>query len=129
MTERARFTQSIPSFVVEDVVKTAEYYRDQLGFEIIGYFFEDPPVFAIVGRDGARLHIGKIDEGQAMRVNTEIRKGIGHDAYVSVDNIQTLYEEYKDKDVEIVEGPVERIYGCTELIIKDINGFQIVFGQ
>ena len=40
-----------PFFLVADVRKAAEYYRDKLGFTIIGYFFEEPPVFAMVGRD------------------------------------------------------------------------------
>src|SRR5580704_2979096 len=39
-----------PYFLVADVVKAAEHYRDKLGFTIRGYFFEDPPVFAMVGR-------------------------------------------------------------------------------
>lgn len=129
MSERAKLKQVAPSFVVADVVKTAEYYRDALGFEIRGYFFEDPPVFAIVGRDGVEFHFGKIDEGNEMRVNTDIRRGIGHDAYIFIDDVQSLFEEFKDKNVEIVEGPVKREYGCIELIVRDCNGFQLVFGQ
>jgi catechol 2,3-dioxygenase-like lactoylglutathione lyase family enzyme len=39
-----------PQFVVPDVVAAAEYYRDILGFRILGYFL-DPPVYAIVARD------------------------------------------------------------------------------
>jgi len=129
MAEKAKLNQVAPSFIVEDVVKTAEYYRDMLGFKILGYFFEDPPVFAMVGRDGVEFHFGKVDDGQQMRVNTEIRKGIGHDAYIFVDDIQALFEEFSEKDIEIVEGPVKRVYGCIELIVKDCNGFQLVFGQ
>ena len=41
-----QFKSIAPSFVVDDVVSTAEYYRDVLGFQILGYF-ADPPVFAI----------------------------------------------------------------------------------
>jgi hypothetical protein len=129
MSEKAKLTQVAPSFVVEDVVKTAEYYRDELGFEILGYFWEDPPVFAMVGRDGAKFHFGKIDEGQTVKVNTDVRDGIGHDAYVFVNDIQALFEEYSRKNVDIVEGPIQRVYGRIELIIRDCNGFQLVFGQ
>jgi catechol 2,3-dioxygenase-like lactoylglutathione lyase family enzyme len=35
---------------VPDVVATAEFYRDKLGFELLGYFL-DPPVYAMVRRD------------------------------------------------------------------------------
>jgi len=43
-----------PHFVVPDVVVSAEYYRDVLGFKIMGYWF-DPPVFAIVARDNVKI--------------------------------------------------------------------------
>ena len=129
MSETPKLIQAVPSFVVADVVKTAEYYRDKLGFEILGYFWEDPPVFAIVGRDGVNFHFGKIDEGKEMRVNTDLRPGIGHDAYVFVNDIQALFEEFSEKGVDIVEGPVQRVYNCIELIIRDYNGFQLIFAQ
>jgi Glyoxalase/Bleomycin resistance protein/Dioxygenase superfamily len=128
MSEKAKLKQVAPSFVVADVMKTAEYYRDELGFTILGYFL-DPPVFAMVARDGVEIHIGRIDEGKTVRVNEEARKGLGTDAYIFVDDVQALYEEFKEKNVEIVEGPVRRVYNRIELTIKDINGFQLVFGQ
>lgn len=128
MSEKAKLTQVAPSFVVEDVVKTAEYYRDKLGFTILGYFL-DPPVFAMVARDGVEFHFGKIDEGQEMKGNEMIRKGLGNDAYIFVDDVQSLYEEFNARGVEIVEGPIRRIYDCIEITVRDCNGFQLVFGQ
>lgn len=101
---KAKLTQVAPSFVVTDVVKTAEYYRDKLGFKILGYFL-DPPVFAMVARDGVEFHFGKIDEGREMKGNEMVRKGLGNDAYIFVDDVQGLYEEFNAKGVEIVEAP------------------------
>ena len=46
-----RIGRIAPEFLVADVIKAAEHYRDKLGFRIVGYFFADPPVFAMVGRD------------------------------------------------------------------------------
>jgi hypothetical protein len=40
-----------PQLVVPNVVATAEYYRDVLGFVINGYYL-DPPVYTIVERNG-----------------------------------------------------------------------------
>jgi hypothetical protein len=45
-----RSLSAVPQFTVPDVVQTAEYYRDVLGFAIAGYW-ADPPVFAIVQRE------------------------------------------------------------------------------
>jgi hypothetical protein len=112
---------------VPDVVKTAEFYRDKLGFELLG-FFADPPVYAMVRRDSAEIHFGKADDDR-IQVNETVRKGLGSDAYIFVSAVNALYEEYVGRGVEITEGPIKRIYDCTEITVKDCNGFQLVFGE
>jgi catechol 2,3-dioxygenase-like lactoylglutathione lyase family enzyme len=126
MPERARLRSVAPQFVVPDVVKAAEYYRDVLGFEILG-FFADPPVFAMVRRDGVELHFGKIDIERSMQNNDMVRHGLGTDAYIWVDDIDRLHRELRGKRADIVEGPIRRVYDCTELTVRDCNGFQLVF--
>ena len=122
-----RLTGIAPQFVVPDVVKTAEFYRDKLGFEILG-FFAEPPVYAMVRRDNAEIHFGKADS-EAIQVNETVRKGLGSDVYVFVSDVNALYHEFVEKGVEITEGPVKRIYECIEITVKDCNGFQLVFGE
>ncbi len=126
--EKARLNQVAPAFVVRDVVATAEYYRDKLGFAILGYFL-DPPVFAMVARDGVEFHFGKADAGQELKNNEMFRKGLGTDAYIFVDDVQKLYEEFSDRQVDIIEGPVKRVYNCVEITVRDCNGYRLVFGQ
>ncbi|PYS91732.1 MAG: bleomycin resistance protein [Acidobacteria bacterium] len=116
-----------PQFVVQDVVKTAEFYRDKLGFELLGYF-ADPPVYAMVRRDSAEIHFGKADSDK-IQTNETVRRGLGTDAYIFVTDVNELYHEFKERGVEITEGPIKRIYECTEITIKDCNGFQLVFGE
>lgn len=124
----ARLTKAAPTFVVEDVVRTTEYYRDTLGFTILGYFL-DPPVFAMVERDGVEIHFGKADAGTSAQTNESVRKGLGNDVYIFVDDVNALYDEFRTRDVEIVEGPVKRVYDCVEMTIRDCNGFRLVFGE
>ena len=121
-----RLLKAAPQLVVRDVVKTAEFYRDELGFSILGYF-ADPPVFAMVARDDVEIHFGKADSDR-IQMNDSVRKGLGTDVYIWVSDINELYDELSQRNVKILEGPVKRIYNCTEVVIKDINGFQIVFG-
>ncbi|MFN0278192.1 MAG: VOC family protein [Pyrinomonadaceae bacterium] len=123
---KANFTGIAPQFVVPDVVTTAEFYRDKLGFEILSYFAE-PPVYSMVRRDNAEIHFGKSDSDKT-QVNENVRRGLGNDVYIFVSDINALHEEFLEKGVDIVEGPIKRIYDCTEITIKDCNGFQIVFG-
>jgi len=92
-----------PQFVVADVVRTAEFYRDKLGFEILGYFL-DPPVYAMVRRDSAEIHFGKAD-GQHIQMNEMVRNGLGTDAYIFVTDVNALIEEFSERGVKIIEGP------------------------
>jgi uncharacterized glyoxalase superfamily protein PhnB len=120
------FKSIAPSFVVSDVVATAEYYRDVLGFEILGNF-ADPPVFAMVGRGGVEIHFGKAD-AEPQRSNLELRK-ISSNAYIWVDDVDALHQELIASGADIIEGPTLRIYNCVEMEVRDCNGFKLVFSQ
>ena len=122
-----KLTGLAPQFVVSDVVATAEYYRDKLGFEILGYFAQ-PPVYSMVRRDSAEIHFGKVD-GDKVQLNEAVRKGLGSDVYIFVTDVNALFDEFRSRDVEIIEGPVKREYECTEITVKDCNGFKLVFGE
>ena len=128
MGNKAQLTGIAPQFVVPDVVRAAEFYRDKLGFEILGYF-PDPPVYAMVRRDNAEIHFGKIDDGGEMRFNESVREGLGSDVYIFVSDINSLYQEFAERGADIIEGPVKRIYDCVEITVKDCNGFLLVFGE
>ncbi|HTH39115.1 MAG TPA: VOC family protein [Pyrinomonadaceae bacterium] len=123
---KVEFKKIATQFVVEDVVRTAQYYRDVLGFEILGYF-ADPPVYAMVARGGVEMHFGKADNRR--QVSSTGRRRVGFDAYIWVDDISGLFDELTKAGAEIVEGPVKRVYESTEFVVKDCNGFTLVFGD
>src|SRR6476659_7534401 len=85
-----KFTRIVPHFPVPDVVRAADFYVARFGFTNRGYFLE-PPVFAIVERDGVELHFGKSDNGQALPGNT-IRRG-ALDAYIHFKDLDALHKE------------------------------------
>lgn len=117
-----------PQFAVTDVVKTAEYYRDSLGFEILGYWL-DPPVYVIVKRGSVEIHFGLTDDlKNPQRSNHEHRQD-GLDLYVRISGIEALYDELKHKEVKILDPICAQEYGMLEFIIEDCNGFKIAFGQ
>ena len=127
MGEKVRFKALVPQLVVPDVVKAAEFYRDKFGFELIDYFL-DPPVYAMLRRDEVEIHFGKGD-GDEIKTNESLRRGLGHDIYIIVSDIEGVFRELSDAGVEIVEGPIKRIYGSTEVVTKDCYGFTVVFGD
>lgn len=124
--KRVEFKLVAPSFVVSDVLATAEYYRDVLGFEILGYF-ADPPVFAMVRRGWVEFHFGKAD-AEPQRSNLELRR-ISSDAYIWVDDVEALFIEFTESGADIIAGPTLRIYDCLEMEVRDCNGFKLVFSN
>ena len=121
-----RFRHIAPHLVVADVVRTAEHYRDALGFTI-GSYFGSPPVFAMVIRGPVWIQFGKTDS-QVITRNLDVRK-LGLDAYVWMDNLDDFVDELKSRGANIVEGPVSRIYGMREVTIDDIDGHRLIFGE
>lgn len=122
-----RLTTISPVFIVPDVVAAAEYYREVLGFRILGYFL-DPPVFAMVGRDTAEIHLGKADDGALPSPNVK-RRSIGVDAYIWVSDLDPFYEELKARGAKILEASVLRVYQCYEMVVEDNFGFRLCFSM
>ena len=124
----ARLKMVSPTFIVPDVVAAAEFYRDKLGFKILGYFL-DPPVFAMVGRDTVEIHFGKSEGGAAASPNHLRRPGLGVDAYIWVNDLDCLHAELQARGVKIVEAPALRVYKCYEMVAEDNFGFRLCFSQ
>lgn len=124
----ARLTMVSPQFIVPDVTSAAEYYRDVLGFRILGYF-QDPPVFAMVARDAVEIHFGKADDGAAASPNVLRRRGLGLDAYIWVNDLDALHAELKGRGAKIIEAPAVRVYKCYEMVVEDNFGFHLCFSM
>jgi hypothetical protein len=127
MTAEVKFNGIAPQFVVPDVRRTAEWYRDNLGFEILGYFFDEPPVYCIIRRGNVEIHFGKGDSDKTLS-NVQIREG-SMEAYVMVEGVRPLYDEFVAKGVDVPYPPAKRMYNCTEIEITDCDGHKLVFGE
>jgi uncharacterized glyoxalase superfamily protein PhnB len=122
----SNLTAIAPQFLVEDVVRAAEYYRDKLGFAI-GPYFEDPPVFVIVRRDDARIMLGLAEHGRGGS-NRKWREA-GIDAYLWVNDVDSLYAQFTANGVEVSGPPCLQFYGIREIEVRDLDGYILTFGQ
>ncbi len=128
-----RFEAAVPQFTVPDLIRTAEYYRDVLGFRIAGYWDgervslvpDTPPVFAIVWRDQVQVFFNRADQS---KVRTDRAQG-AYDAYFRVTGIDALAEELRAGGAEILDGPEDRVYEQRELVIRDCNDLILCFGE
>ena len=118
-----------PYFVVEDVVSSANYYRDKLGF---GYdrLWGEPPAFCMVSRNGAIVMLAQHNEAGAMRPNRLVDpEGEAWDAYIWIDDADKLSAEFKFRGVKITRDVCTQPYGCRDFDVEDCNGYRLCFGQ
>ena len=117
-----------PLFIVDDVVATANFYRDKLGFHY-DRFWGDPPGFAMVRRAGITIMLKQLAEGSMRPNSTADPEGELWDAYNWIEDADGLYEEFKSKGVKIARSICDQDYGCRDFDIEDCNGYRLCFGQ
>ena len=131
--DAVRFLSVVPHFSVPDVVRTAEYFRDVLGFEIAGYWDgrqvhhdrEATVEFGIVRRDDVRVHLNGAHE----EATSSARADGAYDVYCHLRGVDALAADCAERGADILDGPVDRVYGQRELIVVDCDGHVLAFGE
>ena len=118
-----------PYFVVDDVVTTANFYRDRLGFHY-ERFWGDPPCFCMVLRRGIVIMLAQLEARGMMRPNHTVDpEGEAWDAYVWVEDADELHAELTSRGVTITRELGDRPYGCRDFDVEDCNGYRLCFGH
>lgn len=87
--------QIAPQFFSTDLAATLAYYRDRLGFACVGTW-QDPPVYAIVVRDGQHIHF-RSAAPPALPADKYADELL--DAYLRVDDADALHAEFAARGV------------------------------
>jgi predicted enzyme related to lactoylglutathione lyase len=118
-----------PYFIADDVVETAGYYRDKLGFHY-ERLWGDPPTFCMVKRSGIVIMLSQLARAGAMRPNRVADPaGEAWDAYIWVEDADALHAEFRAKGVTITRGVCDQPYGCRDFDVEDVNGYRLCFGH
>ena len=120
----AMIRQIAPQFFTTDLPGTLAYYRDTLGFECLGTW-DDPPVYAIVARDEHRIHF-RLAEPPTPNPDKYADELL--DAYLSIENADTLYAEYATRGVEFTRPLGDTPWHSREFVVKDRDGRLLAFG-
>ena len=109
-------------FHVPDVRKTVDWYRN-IGFDVTATYDD--------GGEGLSFAMVRFGAGEVMfssggQLSSRHRREV--DLYVYTDDVDGLHERIRDR-VEVVEGPHNMFYGAREVIVRDLNGFWITFGE
>jgi catechol 2,3-dioxygenase-like lactoylglutathione lyase family enzyme len=119
-----------PYFLVDDVVATANYYRDKLGFHYDRFFGEPKPSFCMVKREGIVIMLAcSAVPGLSRPNHLADPEREAWDAYVWVENADALYAEFKAKGVTIARDICDQPYGNRDFDVEDCNGYRLCFGH
>jgi predicted enzyme related to lactoylglutathione lyase len=106
---------------VPDLGKSAQYFRDVLGFTIK---WEEASDWRLAERDSVRLMLGHCP--------TDMHpKELGsHNwfGYLDVDDVDALHAEIAARGANCSE-PRDTHYGMREIVVTTVDGHRIVFGQ
>jgi len=113
-----------PQFFATDIEATLAYYRERLGFECVGKW-QDPPVYAIVHRDGQTIHFRRAEPPvpNPDKLAEELL-----DAYVFIEDADALFREYAERGVEFARTVENMPWHSREFVVKDCDGRLLAFG-
>ena len=117
--------QIAPQFFTTDVLATLAFYKDKLGFDCLGTW-ETPPVYAIVARDHHRIHF-RCAEPPAPNPDKYSDELL--DAYLFIEDADTLYAEFATRGVEFTRGLANTPWNSREFVVKDCDGRLLAFGN
>lgn len=122
--ERPTIKAAIPMLFVADVAASAAFFRDKLGFTV-DFLHGHPAFYGAVSRDGASLHLRFVHEPA---IAPELRdKEQLLAAFVVVDNVKALFEEYKTAGVQFVSALRKEPWGGPTFTVEDLDGNRLCF--
>ena len=134
MTEEARQTAPRPiltsisaQLFVADIQASCDFYTDKLGFTV-DFIYGDPPFYAQVSRDNARLSLRHVDE-PVFASNVREREGLlsASITVATADEIEQLFSNYQDMDVSFRQTLRNEPWGATTFIVADLDGNLLLF--
>ena len=115
-----------PQLFVADVVASCEFYTKKLGFTV-AFIYGEPPFYAQVFRDGARLNLRSLREPA---INPELRER-EHllSASITLDDAEALFLEFQAAGVVFHQGLKTEPWGARTFIVCDPDGNLTLFAQ
>src|SRR5262245_16352174 len=110
---KTRFEGAAPILRVTDMKSSVHYYVDVLGFRNAAWGSDD---FTSVNRDGARIYLCRNGHGCT-----------GTWAWVGVEDVQALYEEYQASGA-MVRHPPRNYPWALEMHVEDPDSHVLRFG-
>ena len=106
---------------VSDLTRSADYFRDVLGFRVL---WEEASDWRLVERNGVRVMLGHCPRDlRPSELGSHNWFG-----YMSVDDVDALHAELTARGAACTP-PSDTAYGMREIVVTIPDGHRVVFGQ
>jgi methylmalonyl-CoA epimerase len=116
------------AITVSNLQQSIRFYRDVLGFKVLGQLIQDDGNFIIVYLDMGNNKVLELfnftEKGEPITTYNDKNIGIKHFAF-RVDDVDETYRYLKAKNVEFTMGPTDAEGGVRIAFFKDPDGILI----
>ena len=119
MAEDSMMVGAATVFVVGDMPKSVEYYRDVLGFTVT-FQYGNPTFYVCLCRDEVALHLVAASKTKRLAGNGGI--------CVFVKDVDVVHAELAARGAKIIKPPQNYDYGMRDFDLVDLDGNQLTFG-
>jgi glyoxalase/bleomycin resistance protein/dioxygenase superfamily protein len=126
---KAKLREATPVFLVSDIASTMQWYSANLGFNAHAFPESPPHHFCILRKDDVEIFLQQLD-GYRKPDLYDKREGGVWSVYFQMQGIRELFQALSQfRDVTMLEPLCHQPYGQTELVIRDPNGYTLVFAE
>src|SRR6202035_3601534 len=112
---------------VADIMAACEFFTRKLGFSI-GFTYGEPPYYAQVRRDGARINLRCVERppiDEAMRERQELLSATL--VVATAHEIKALFLEFQAAGTSFVQTLQSKPWGARDFIVRDPDGNLLLF--
>jgi predicted enzyme related to lactoylglutathione lyase len=107
-------------FVVSDIARSTEHYRDALGFTVT-FEYGTPTFYVCLCRDEVAMHLLAAHQTRRLPGNGAI--------CIFVKDVDAVHAELVQRGAKVVKPPKDYDYGMRDFDIVDLDGNQLTFGM
>ena len=113
-----------PQLFVADIPAACDFYARRLGFAVV-FTYGEPPFYAQVARDGARLNLRCvwIPTAERQRAAQEDLLAVS----ITVDDVEALFREFQAAGADFHQAPRTEPWGARTFIVRDPDGNLLLF--
>jgi catechol 2,3-dioxygenase-like lactoylglutathione lyase family enzyme len=121
---KTTLTGAEPQLVVSDIAASIEFFTKKLGF-MVAFIYGDPPFYAQVFRDAARLNLRHIDMPHVDAERREREQLLS--ASITLADAEPLFLEYRARGVVFAQPLKAEPWGARTFVVRDPDGNLILF--